>query len=144
MCLQYVRQAFGAPLVEPTATEGWNRAKYKHTDFNFPDGVAVPLWFAIPGVSAGHVVIRMPDGSVYSTSDNSNVPHHHPSLADLIWYYGPRVQPEYQLKLQYLGWSEDISTVRVVQEASIQVDSIITAPTLNPDQQFLVDLFGNI
>jgi hypothetical protein len=127
MCLQYVRQAFGAPLVEPTATDGWNKAKYKHADRNFPDGVWVPLWFAIPGIPAGHVALRAPDGSVYSTSDNSNTPHHHPSLDELIWYYGPRVQPQYQLELQYLGWSEDISTVRVVQEFALATESINTS-----------------
>lgn len=152
MCLQYVRQAFGAPLVEPTATDGWNKAKYKHTDRNFPDGVWVPLWFAIPGIPAGHVALRAPDGSVYSTSDNSNTPHHHPSLDELIWYYGPRVQPQYQLELQYLGWSEDISTVRVVQELTINTESTtIQEDDLTPEQaaqlayisspQFKADIF---
>lgn len=126
MCLQYVRQAFDAPLVEPTATEGWNRAKYRHTDYNFPSGVWIPLWFAIPGIPAGHVALMAPDGSVYSTSDNSNTPHHHPSLDHLIWYYGPRVEPQYQLELQYLGWSEDISRVRVVQEFNISAESTTT------------------
>lgn len=126
MCLQYVRQAFGAPIVEPTATAGWNNAQYQHTDYNFPEGVCVPLWFAIPGVPAGHVVLLMADGSIYSTSDDATVPHHHPSLNDLVWYYGPRVQPQYQLQLQYLGWTEDISGVRVVQDFSIATESVTT------------------
>lgn len=124
MCLQYVRQTFGAPIVEPTATAGWNNAQYQHTDYNFPEGVCVPLWFAIPGVPAGHVVLLMADGSIYSTSDDATVPHHHPSLNDLIWYYGPRVEPQYQLELQYLGWSEDISGVRVVQNTEITTESV--------------------
>lgn len=113
-CLKYVRQAFGAPAVEPTATAGWANAKYKHRDYNFPNAW-VPLWFSMDKEPAGHVVLRAPDGRIYSTSSPANTPVIHPNLDHLIWYYGPRVQPQYQLKLTYLGWSEDISNVRVVE-----------------------------
>lgn len=134
-CLQYVRQAFGAPVVEPSATAGWNNAKYRHEDMNFPEGCWVPLWFSIPGIPEGHVVLRAPDGSIYSTSTPGITPYHHPSLEHLIWYYGPRVQPQYQLSLQYLGWSEDISNVRVVQESGIQFQSESITP-LEEDDMF--------
>jgi len=107
-CLQYVRQAFGAPVVEPTATKGWENAEYKHQDMDFPDNCAVPVWFSLENEPAGHVALHMADGSVYSTSDDSTVPHHHPSLDDLIAYY-------WRNPLTYLGWSEDISNVRVVE-----------------------------
>lgn len=119
-CLQYVRQTFGAPAVEPTATAGWANAKYRHEDWNFPEGVAVPVWFKLATEPAGHVALRMADGSVYSTSDDSTIPHHHPDMADLIRYY-------WRNPLTYLGWSEDISGVRVVQDDStISVQSITT------------------
>jgi len=107
-CLQYVRQTFGAPVVEPTATAGWENAEFKHADMAFPDNCAVPVWFSLATEPAGHVALRMADGSVYSTSDDSTVPHHHPSLDDLIAYY-------WRNPLTYLGWSEDISKVRVVE-----------------------------
>jgi hypothetical protein len=45
----------------------------------------------------------MPDGSVFSTSDYSNTPHHHPDLADLEAYYA-----RYKMTLTYRGWTEDV------------------------------------
>jgi hypothetical protein len=110
----YVRQAFGLPAVEPSATKGWENAKYKHEDYHFPNAW-VPLWFSIDSIPEGHVVLRAPDGRIYSTSTPGNTPYVHPNLEHLIWYYGDRVEPEYQLTLRYLGWSEDISNVRVVE-----------------------------
>ena len=117
-CLQYVRQTFGAPIVEPTATAGWNNAEFKHTDTDFPAGCYVPVWFSLATEPAGHVALMCPDGSVYSTSDNSTVPHHHPSLDDLIAYY-------WRNPLTYLGWSEDISNVRVVADASLTMQGSV-------------------
>lgn len=113
-CLEYVRSAFGLPIVEPSATKGWEKAEYKHEDYDFPDAW-VPLWFSIDTIPEGHVVLRAPDGKIYSTSTNANSAYVHPNLEHLIWFYGPRVEPEYQLTLRYLGWTEDISNVRVVE-----------------------------
>jgi len=129
-CLQYVRQAFGAPIVEPTATAGWANAQFKHEDRNFPENCFVPVWFSLTTEPAGHVALMCPDGSVYSTSDDSTVPHHHPSLDDLIAYY-------WRNPLTYLGWTEDISNVRVVESeldmaqeieiTAVQAESIVEA-----------------
>jgi hypothetical protein len=120
-CLQYVRQAFGAPVVEPTATAGWNNAKYRHTDWDFPEGCWVPLWFQLATEPAGHVVLRAPNGKIYSTTNPYQyTPRVHPNLADLFAAYAP-YNP-----LTYLGWSEDISGVRVVQEFSITPQSNTT------------------
>jgi hypothetical protein len=83
---------------------------------DFPEGCAVPVWFALEYEPAGHVALLMPDWSVYSTSDDATVPHHHPSLDDLIAYY-------WRNPLTYLGWSEDISGVRVVEPVTINVES---------------------
>jgi hypothetical protein len=123
--LEYVRSAFDLPIVEPSATKGWENADYKHEDYDFPDAW-VPLWFSIDGIPEGHVVLRAPDGRIYSTSTNANSPYVHPNLDHLIWFYGPRVEPEYQLTLRYLGWTEDISNVRVVENEDEvgHVDSI--------------------
>lgn len=118
-CLMYVRQAFGAPAVEPSATAGWANAKYKHHDYNFPNAW-VPLWFTIDTIPEGHVVLRAPDGRIYSTSTPGNTPYIHPNLEHLIWYYGDRVEPQYRLTLRYLGWSEDVSNVRVVSPVPTQ------------------------
>lgn len=121
-CLEYVRSSFGLPIVEPSATKGWENAEFKHEDYDFPEGVWVPLWFSIDTIPEGHVVLRAPDGRIYSTSTNANSAYVHPNLEHLIWFYGPRVEPQYQLTLRYLGWSEDISNVRVVENVSEEED----------------------
>ncbi|ATW59947.1 hypothetical protein SEA_WALTZ_70 [Arthrobacter phage Waltz] len=125
-CLQYTREAFGIPKgVYPSATSGWANAKYRHPGELPPSGVWTPLWFSMTKEPLGHVVVGAPDGSVYSTSDPSSTPHHHPSLADLMGYYA-----YWGLPLTYLGWSEDVENVRVVQPTATYTD----------DQKFLLDL----
>lgn len=108
-CLAFVQQAFRAPWAGSTATDGWNKAQAKHADQNFPNGVAVPVWFAMAGEPAGHVALRMADSSYYSTSHPTNTtPYHHPSLAHLMTYYGGR--------LTVRGWSEDLNGYRVIEQ----------------------------
>ena len=130
-CLQYVREAFGIyPGVYPSATAGWNASPTKHRDWNFPDGHWVPVWFGIAKEPLGHVVLLAPDGSVFSTSDNSTLPHHHPNLEDLMNYYAAA-----DLPLTYRGWTEDIEGVTVVDlgSASLGYDGEITTPTEEDD-----------
>lgn len=109
-CLMYVRQAFGLNGLYPSATAGWNAARYKHRDRNFPAGRWVPVWFHLGEEPLGHVALMAPDGSVFSTSDPSNTPHHHPNLNHLLSYYRA-------LRPTYLGWTEDIEGVAVVTAA---------------------------
>lgn len=105
-CLTYVQNAFGVGWAGYTATDGWGRALFKHADDKFPN-VAVPVWFAMKGEPAGHVAIRMADGSYYSTSHPTNTTaYHHPNLQDLLNYYGGR--------LTLRGWSEDLNSVRLI------------------------------
>lgn len=124
-CLQYVRMTFGLNGVYDSATDGWNASPTQHRDWNFPAGLSVPVWFGIAAEPRGHVVLLQPDGSVYSTSDDSTIPHHHPSLADLMNYYA-RVG----LPLIYRGWTEDIEDVQVIDigEGSIGPAGEITTP----------------
>jgi hypothetical protein len=138
-CLQYVREAFGIyPGVYPSATAGWANAQYKHPGELPPRGVWTPLWFFMEDEPLGHVVLSAPDGSLYSTSDPSTVPHHHSSLADLMGYYA-----YWGLPLTYLGWSEDIERVRVVETSdSIEYAGEIT-PTPTPvteEVDFMTDM----
>lgn len=107
LCLVYVRQAFGIGPKHPTATDGWNASNYKHIGKNFPDGMWVPMWFSLSDNSAGHVALRQPDGSIWSASSaTAKTPVHHPDLKHLEGYYGGR--------LKYLGWTEDLENVRIV------------------------------
>jgi hypothetical protein len=110
-CLEYVRKAFNLPVKYPTADAAWEASRFKHRDWNFPANVAVPVWFDVKGVPAGHVALRMSDGSVYSsTNPNSNVARRHPSIADLMAVYASAGLP-----LTYLGWTEDVCDFTVVK-----------------------------
>ncbi|XAZ30685.1 hypothetical protein AAHB34_16190 [Paenarthrobacter ureafaciens] len=120
-CLMYVRQAFGLAGLYPSATAGWNAARFKHRDRNFPPGLWKPVWFKLDKEPLGHVALMAPDGSVYSTSDDTNIPHHHPNLDHLLSYYW-RIGPT------YLGWTEDIEGVSVVAAETITLASSTTTP----------------
>lgn len=114
-CLVYVRETFGIGPKYPTAIAGWNGSSYKHQDQNFPAGVSVPIWFSLDDNPAGHVALLQPDGSVWSSSSpTSTIPVHHPSLASIINYYGGH-------RLNYLGWTEDIEGVQIMNGAESAV-----------------------
>lgn len=108
-CLAYVKDAFGTEAVYPSATAAWNASPTKHRDWDFPSGVAVPVWFHMPTEPLGHVALRMPDGSVYSTSDPINRAKHHPNMQHLLDYYA-----YYGMPLNYLGWTEDVEGQTVI------------------------------
>jgi hypothetical protein len=123
-CLEYVRKTFGQPARYDSATDAWEASTSKHQDRQFPEGMAVPVWYGLHKEPAGHVVLRMPDGSCYSTSDLTNTPHHHPSLAHLEEYYA-----YYGMPLSYRGWTEDMAGTRVIAWDGINVEGTITKPT---------------
>lgn len=107
-CLTYVQGTFGIGAKYPTAISAWNASRYKHQDQSFPAGLWVPIWFTMKGEPAGHVALRAPDGSIWSTSHpTANAPYHHPTLAHLMSYYGGR--------LGYLGWTEDVEDTLVIK-----------------------------
>jgi hypothetical protein len=113
-CLQYVRQAFGLPAKYGTAIEAWNASRFKHRDYNFPAGAWVPLWFTVKGVPAGHVVLRAPDGRIYSTTAlGRTTATIHPNLAHLMSVYAGA-----DLALTYQGWTEDVASYLVVKAVS--------------------------
>lgn len=112
-CLQAVQNSFSAPWSGSTATHGWELAQRKHPGEIPPLGIAVPLWFAMAGEPAGHVVDWMPDGSIYSVSDLDYQFDYHPNLQNLLDYYGG--------KLTLRGWSEDLNGFNVVEEKDMTV-----------------------
>jgi hypothetical protein len=123
MCLQYVRQTFGLPARYGSATEAWNNSPSQHRDREFPQGVDHPVWYGLDSNANGHVVLRMSDGSVYSTSDLAPSPlHHHPSIADLEAYYA-----YYGVPLTYRGWTEDVAGTPVISlDGTISYEGTIT------------------
>lgn len=117
-CLKYVQDTFSLGAKYGSATDAWNASLYKHRDQNFPAGCWVPLWFKLTGNVNGHVALRAPDGSVYSSSHpTATTPVHHSSLAALIQYYA-KANP-----LTYLGWTEDVESTLVIKEEDMVEDS---------------------
>lgn len=103
-CLDYARRVFGAGVVEATAWQGWENAKYKHTD-GLPN-VSVPVWFDYwqDGIRYGHVAVYVPGQGVYSSPWQTTYGHAVlNSVQEVERIYG----------VKYVGWSEDISNVRV-------------------------------
>lgn len=104
-CLQYARQVFSAPAVEATAWKAWIATKFKHEDKNFPD-VAVPIWFDYyeNKKQYGHTAVRLPNGLVYSSPLSSKADRTITTLENI----------EKKLGAKYVGWSEDISGIKVI------------------------------
>lgn len=109
LCLVYVRNIFSAPPKYVTAALGWANAKYKHTG-NPPTDVSVPVWFKWG--TSGHVAVNVPGKGVYSTTAKGDQVFS--SVQALAKYIGGT----------YLGFSEDVDGVRVVEYS--------TAPTSAP------------
>lgn len=113
LCLVYVRETFGVGPKYPTATAGWNASNHKHPDQNFPEGDWVPVWFSLNDDPDGHVALRQPDGSIWSSSSpTATKPVHHQSLDAIEKYYGGR--------LNYLGWTNDIEGAIVTEDPGVQ------------------------
>lgn len=107
-CLEYARKMFHAPAVEPTAWKAWEAAQYKHPDRNYPVDASELLWFSywLDGVNFGHVVVNVPGQGLYSSPYKSGTTHAVlSSIAEVERLYGAK----------YVGWSEDISKVRVIE-----------------------------
>lgn len=118
-CLAYVQTAFGAGWSGSSAWDGWaNRTQGRHTDWNIPKGVYVPIWFDgyWNGGRYGHVAIYK-DGKVWS-SPYSNKPY-----ADVI---GSIAEVERIYGMKYVGWSEFVGPTRVIEF----VNNNITLPQL--------------
>jgi len=113
-CLKYVQDAFGTDHPYPTAIGAWN-ANYggcNHPGEQPPVGKTVVVYFTLGSVPAGHVAISLDDGSIASSTQAGSHPQGflHPNLQDLINVYA-----KYNGGCNYLGWSEYVGTVRVVQ-----------------------------
>lgn len=120
-CLEFVNDSINTPQSQrlPCATDAWNKTKFRHLDMNFPPDVIVPVWFSyfanIGGVYKdwGHVCWHDPKlGFVSSPWRKGTSKAVIGSLSELIRIYSDNGANPMKL----LGWSEDISNVRVVKE----------------------------
>jgi hypothetical protein len=102
LCLAYVTEVFGVPNYYPSATAAWQDAQFKHTD-QPPTNISVPVWFNYNGPD-GHVAVWA-NGVIHSTSAKG-----------MQTFGGIQALINWMNEgFVYLGWSEDINKVRVVQ-----------------------------
>lgn len=112
-CLSYARRVFGAPVVEASAWAGWMSTEHPHEDRNWPKGVAFPVWFDWTGdvgsgrFQYGHVAVMVADGTVWSSPLSGYGRAWFKTVDDLTRAFGGG--------MSYVGWSEDISDVRVIK-----------------------------
>lgn len=116
-CAEAVQLSFNVPWIGSSAADAWSRAKYKHKNSSFPNDVAVPVYFTMKGEPAGHIVVRMANGSVWSASDEDYAFDYHPNMKHLLDFYGGR--------LTILGWSEDLNGTRVIEKEDDMITKII-------------------
>lgn len=105
MCLAYVTEVFEVAPKSPTAIAGWENAQFKHPGATPPANVSVPVWFSYSGPD-GHVAAWVPGQGIYSTSARGDKIFS--SVESLMSWMGEG--------FEYLGWTEDINGVRVVEE----------------------------
>ncbi|MFI8694229.1 hypothetical protein [Dietzia maris] len=95
--------------------------KKKHSDWNIPSGVYVPIWFDgyWNGARYGHVAIYK-DGVVWSSPFTNKGTHDRiGSIAEVERIYG----------MKYIGWSEDIGGTRVIEQLKeVNVPTIQNQP----------------
>jgi hypothetical protein len=112
-CLKFVQDAFGTDHVYPDAMSAWNANVGGGNHVSQPPvGKTVPVYFSLGNVPQGHIAICMDDGKVASSTQAGTHPqaYIHPNLNDLIAVYG-----KYNGGCAYLGWSEYVGTVHVIE-----------------------------
>ena len=124
-CLWHQQEVYGTPHLYPSATAAYNATQFKHTDA-IPTNVAVVLWFehwgsyGTPATWAnwGHTASFVPGLGVLTSpiSNNSKGYQVYPSIEALVNEIN-RILPKSGTK--YLGWSEDLSGVRIVKEDEV-------------------------
>lgn len=114
-CLKFVEDAYSTPHLGATATDAWHATQFPHTDA-LP-AAQVPVWFSYyeGGENYGHVAINIPGQGVLSSpykQDNTQQ------------WFASIAQCEQVLNCKYLGWSEDLATVRLVEGETMTQDAV--------------------
>jgi hypothetical protein len=117
-CLKYVQDAFGTDHPYASAIDAWN-ANFgggNHPGELPPQGRTVPVYFSLGDVTAGHVADSLNDGTVASSTQGGSHAQGfiHPNLQNLIDTYA-----KYNGGCTYLGWSEYVGTVQVVNQNQV-------------------------
>lgn len=129
-CEGYVEGAWGQatlPTVSKQSTSGvwtsaiakWNAnpGKGNHPNELPPKGKTVAVYFSLGSTPAGHTAISLDDGMVASSTQSGfhTQGFIHPTLQNLIDVYA-----KYNNGCHYLGWSEYVGNIRVVEPILIE------------------------
>jgi len=121
-CLLHVQSVFGVGWSGSSAWDAWqNRVNHRHTDRNIPSGVYVPIWFDgyDGGKRLGHAAIYH-DGRIYTSP-------YFPAARTVAFNSIEEVERIYGMK--YVGWSEDIAGVKVIEEGE-EMTTNLTRPQI--------------
>lgn len=107
-CLKFVEDAYNTPHLGATATDAWHATASPHPGENPPLEVQVPLWFSYieNGLDFGHVVINVPGRGLLSSPFKQD--------GTQVWF-SSIAQCEATLNCHYLGWSEDLATIQLIE-----------------------------
>jgi hypothetical protein len=116
-CLKYVQDAFATDHPYGSAMEEWNSnpGGTNHPWELPPVGKTVPVFFSLGSTGYGHTAISLDDGMVASSTQGGfhNQGYIHPNLQSMIDMYA-----QYNNGCTYLGWSEFVGNIRVVEWVS--------------------------
>lgn len=113
-CLWFVQEVYHTPHLYRSAWNAWEATNKKHYERAMPD-VSVPVFFEHLGTYGtppeygnwGHVVAYIPGLGYLSSPGNGYGQKILGSLEEIESYYN----------CKYVGWSEDLSNVKIVEDA---------------------------
>lgn len=116
MCLRFTQSVYGAPVRYRSAWDAWEATQYKHTD-QLPEA-SVPVWFSHYGTYGnppsyenwGHVVAKIGDRFLSSPVGKLGT-------YGQTWF-ATIEEIERTFNAKYVGWSEDLNGLRIVEPGS--------------------------
>ena len=124
-CLAVAETALGTPRYYANAFTAWQNAKYKHVDRNWPLNVYFVVFYSwvSGGINYGHIAIAHWDGTTLKiwSAPYTNKPYfdYFENDLNLGGHYGG---------ISYLGWTEDLATVRICHYEADPVPTPAPAP----------------
>lgn len=122
-CLRFTQKVWGAPAKYNSAWDAWLATQFKHNvNESIPNNLSVIVWFSHYGTYGspptydnwGHVVSFI-TGRGYLSSPGGNV------TSGQRWF-GTIGEVERFFNAKYVGWSEDINGLRVVDVSQPVID----------------------
>lgn len=116
-CLRFTQSVWGAPVRYNSAWDAWNATQFKHgTGEALPEDASCVVWFSHYGTYGdpptydnwGHVVTWVPGRGFLSS----------PGQGYGQQWFNSTTEIERYFRAGYVGWSEDINGLRVIEPGS--------------------------